>query len=210
MFATSRARTRVFLVRHGEVAEHWRGRIYGALDVPLSDDGRREAERAARTLAGVHLAAVVSSGLARTEYLAAALRHGRRLERRDDSALRELERGAWAGLSLAELEARSPGALAAWFEAASHARPPGGESLGDLAARVGPRVAHWVHDHAGSALALVTHGWVIRVLVCRALRAPLELAPRLDVRTGDVSVLTWSDPAGEPELEAFALDQASE
>ncbi|NOT31084.1 MAG: bifunctional RNase H/acid phosphatase, partial [Planctomycetes bacterium] len=58
--------TRLYLVRHGEVDAAWHGRIYGALDVPLSERGRSEAARAARTLAEVELAAVVSSGLART------------------------------------------------------------------------------------------------------------------------------------------------
>ena len=51
--------TRLYLVRHGEVDHAWQGRIYGALDVPLSDAGRRAGERVARTLAGVELAAVV-------------------------------------------------------------------------------------------------------------------------------------------------------
>lgn len=206
----SPASTRLYLVRHGEVDAAWQGRIYGALDVPLSERGRQDAQRAVRTLARVELTAVVSSGLARTEHLAASLRAARGLARLDDRELRELERGQWAGLRMDELELRWPGAFAAWFRAPGSERPPGGESLGDLFARVHPRVEHWARAHPGRELALVTHGWVIRVLVCHALAAPFELAPRLDVRTGDVVVVDWPLTGAAPVLAAFALDVPAE
>jgi broad specificity phosphatase PhoE len=199
-------RTRLFLVRHGEVDSHWHGRIYGSLDVPLSAAGREEARRAARRLAGIPLGAVISSGLERTEHGAAYLRAARRLPRLDDRDLRELDRGAWAGLSLAELELRSPGSWSDWFRSPATRRPPGGESLEDLLARVRPRVLHWVALHPGAAVALVTHGWVIRVLVCHALGLALDLAPRLDIRTADVVVLDWPGAAERPELRSFAAD----
>lgn len=201
--------TRLYLVRHGEVDPSWHGRLYGALDVPLSERGRREAERVAARLADVPLAAVVSSGLQRAEHGAELLRRTRTLPRADDPALRELDRGTWAGLTREDLDAREPGAFAAWIEAPSSRRPPGGESLADLRARVAPRLAHWAAACPGSALAIVTHGWVIRVAVCEALEAPLELAPRLDVRTGDIVVLDWSSHDGAPELQAFAADELS-
>jgi broad specificity phosphatase PhoE len=202
------ARTRLYLVRHGEVDPSWHDRLYGALDVPLSERGRDEAARVAMRMRGVGLAAVVSSGLARTEHGAACLRDSRGLQRLDDPELRELDRGAWAGLTRRELAAREPGAFEAWLASPARRRPPQGESLTDLLVRVRPRVAHWTREHPGGALALVTHGWVIRVLVCEALAAPLDRAPRLDIRTGDVVVLDWPlDPGGVPVLTAFAQDQ---
>ena len=203
--------TRLFLIRHGEVESSWQSRIYGALDVPLSERGLGDGTRVARILRGIDLDVVVSSGLARTEHMAASLRVHRGLARVDDSALRELERGDWAGLTKAELDLRWPGSWAGWFTNPATARPPGGESLNDLLLRVRPRVDHWAATHPGRSIALITHGWVVRVLVCHVIDAPLERAPRLDVRTGDITVIRW--PAGSelhgPELEAFALDAAS-
>lgn len=195
---------RLYLLRHGEVDPAWNGRIYGALDVPLSAAGRTEARRAAERLGGLELGAVVSSGLARTEFGAELLRAPRGLPRLVDPELRELERGAWAGLTLVELEAREPGAFSAWTRRPAQVRPPGGESLADLAARVGPRVRHWRAQHAGSDLALVVHGWVVRVLLCEVLGLELDHATRLDVRTGDLIVLR-AGPDGL-ELESFACD----
>jgi broad specificity phosphatase PhoE len=201
----AQATTRVFLLRHGEVDPAWNGRIYGALDVPLSPAGEREARRAAERLAGIELATVVSSGLTRTEFGAALLRAPRGLSRCDDRELRELERGAWAGLTLAELEAREPGAFARWCAAPSRERSPGGESLADLWARVGPRFEHWIARHAGASLALVAHGWVVRVILCRVLGLELDRAVHLDVRTGDLFALT-RHADGRFELDGFACD----
>jgi len=121
--------------------------------------------------------------------------------------LRELERGEWAGLSLGELEARSPGAWSSWFRNPAIERPPGGESLNDLFERVKPRIDHWSQVYAGGCIALVTHGWVVRVLVCHVLGLGFELAPRLDVRTGDVTLLRWTLEDGQATLEAFGLDR---
>lgn len=198
--------TRVFLVRHGEVGASWHGRIYGSLDVPLSEQGRNEGLRVALALNGARIASVVSSGLERTEHMAKCLRQHRNLPRIDDPELREIERGEWAGWTRQELEARRPGAWAAWFANPAEARPPGGESLNDLLRRVLPRLEHWAHAALGHSIALVTHGWVLRVLICNALGAPLNSAPRLDIRTGDIVVLRWpARPNGGAALEAFAL-----
>lgn len=196
--------TRVFLFRHAEVAPEWGGRIYGARDVPLAPAGPEQGRRAAARLARVSLAAVVSSGLARTEALAAELRRPRDLVRLDDPGLREIERGDWVGLAPAEVERRWPGAWTAWCERPESARAPGGESLGDLQARVRPRLDHWAERHAGRSIALVTHGWVIRAFLCELLGLALDAAPRLDVRTTDLFALTWAD-GRLGRLDGFAL-----
>lgn len=198
--------TRVFLIRHGEVEASWHGRIYGSLNVPLSEQGRGEGLRVAKALDGARIANVISSGLERTEHLANCLRADRNLPRIDDPELREIERGEWAGWTRQELEARRPGAWAAWFANPAATHPRGGESLTDLLHRVLPRLEHWAQAARGSSIALVTHGWVVRVLVCNALGAPLNNAPRLDVRTGDIVVLRWPGPSqGAAAVEAFAL-----
>jgi len=204
---------RVFLVRHGEVDRAWQGRIYGALDVPLSPAGRAESARVAERLSALVLARVVSSGLTRTEHTAALLRTPRGLPRTDDPALRELDRGEWAGLHLRELAATSPTAWQRWIAAPESVRPPGGESLADLRSRVLPRVDHWAMAHPERSIALVVHGWVIRVLVCHVLGLPLDSAGRIDIRTADVVCLRWpastaapSAATDPPRLEAFALE----
>ena len=201
--------TRLHLIRHGAVAPAWRSRLYGCLDVPLSEPGRREAQRAAEIVAQIDLAAVFSSGLERAEFGAACIRAGRGLERRDEPALRELDRGEWAGLTFAELDRRDPGAYQRWSAAPHEVRPPGGENLTDLTRRVVPALARIAAEHRGAEIAIVTHSWVIRVAVCAALAVPPARCMRLDVSTGGMAVLDW--PAGaEPEHEHARVDGAED
>ena len=99
---------RLILVRHGAVASPWSSRIYGRLDVPLSDAGCLEAERVVTALAGVQLDAVLSSGLSRAEYTATRLREPRGLPLETDGRLLELDRGSWAGRLKAEIALQDP------------------------------------------------------------------------------------------------------
>ena len=203
------APTRVHLIRHGLVAASWRKRIYGDLDVPLSPEGEAEADRAAARLRHVSLAAVVSSGLARAEFGAALIRAGRGLERRDEPDLRELHRGDWTGVGFAELEQREPGAFGHWHGDPEVRRPPGGESLGDLAARVLPALESICAEHAGAEVAIVTHSWVARLVAAASLGLPPAACTRLRLPTGGAVVVDW--PVGEralrPTLVGFHLDR---
>lgn len=202
--------TRFFFLRHGAVDPAWQGRLYGNLDVALSAEGEREAVRSAAALSGVRLDAVVSSGLARTEFTAALLREGRGLARRDEPALREIDRGAWRGRTAAQVDAEEAGAWTSWLADPVARRPPAGESLADLAARVLPKLDELAAELAAhdGAVAIVAHSWVLRIATCRVLDVPLDRAPAFDVVTGGIVALDWSvGDAARPTLVGFGLDR---
>ncbi|MBM3977721.1 MAG: histidine phosphatase family protein [Planctomycetes bacterium] len=173
--------TRIHCLRHAEVDARWRDQIYGGLDVPLSEAGERASAAQARALADLELAAVVSSGLGRTEHMARELRAARALERRDDARLVEISRGTWAGTSIAELEAREPGAFARWLAHPKDARPPQGESLSDVAERAWPALLELAREFPAAELAVVSHLWVLRSLLCRVLELDLDRAASLEL-----------------------------
>jgi len=199
--------TRIYFVRHGQVDSYWRPRIYGDLNVPLSEHGRREALHAAERLAEVSLSAVISSDLDRAVYGAAIVAEGRDVVPEVDPGLREMNRGAWAGLTFEELEESEPGAWAAWHAAPRTSRPPGGESLAELAERIFARLDHWAARFAGAEIAIVSHSWPIRISSARALGLELEQSLSLKLSTGEIAVVDWPTAAGErPGLAAFALD----
>lgn len=193
--------TRFFLVRHGRVAVEYRDRIYGSLDVPLAPEGEEDSRRVARQLAGEELAAVISSGLARTEHAAACIRSGRGLARRDEPDLVELFRGAWQDVTFEELERREPGAWEAWHADPGGSSPPGGESLDALAARVLPRLDALAGEFRGRSIAIASHSWVIRIAVCAAFDLEARAALRFAVPLGGLVVLDWSvpDPDQRPD-----------
>ena len=183
--------TRFWLIRHGRVAREWHGRIYGALDVPLSELGEGQMRAAAERLAAERVDAVVSSGLARTEFGAALLRAPRGLARRDEPDLRELDRGEWAGLWKHELDARDPGAWERWWTDPAGTRPPNGESLTDLGERVLGCLNRLAREHAGGRVAVVAHSWVIRAVAGASLGLPIGATVRLDLPPGSLTAVDW-------------------
>jgi probable phosphoglycerate mutase len=197
--------TLVYIARHGEVDPRWRDRVYGCLDVELSRAGEDEARACAAFLDGVDLDAVFTSPLARARFSADLLAERRGLVPRAHAGLVELDRGEWAGLSFGELEARAPGALAAWNRAPDVVRPPRGESLADLVVRVKTALAECIVPGRHRTVAVAAHGWVARVLLCQALGLELASAARLRMRTACLSAVRWH--AGEAvELLGVDLD----
>lgn len=185
--------TRLYLIRHGEVDPAWRGRIYGGLDVELSEAGRHEALASAACLANLPLDGILTSPLSRARFTADLLAEPRALEPRAHAGLVELNRGSWAGLTFEELEARDPGAHGRWLAAPDRERPDGGESLIDLAARVRAALSELIRPGRDQVLAVAAHGWVVRVLLCEALGLPLCRAEDLRMRTASVHAIEWRD-----------------
>ena len=162
---------RLHLVRHGETAHNRDGLGLGRADAPLTEHGRRQAGAAVERLAREPLARVLTSPLARAEAIARPLaeRAGAPLEVRAE--LIELDVGETEGLPLGEIAGRFPAFVAAWRGPdAVAAAMPGGESLAQLAARLEPLAAELsalLND--GGDVAVVSHNFVLRLLVCRLL-----------------------------------------
>ncbi|MFJ8106534.1 histidine phosphatase family protein [Streptomyces sp. NPDC096132] len=144
----------------------------------FDDGGSIDAggEARARAAAGSLPAAariVVSPGV-RCRETAAALG----LDAEDARELAGLDVGRWRGLTLAEVGAAEPEAVARWLTDPDSA-PHGGESVTDLCARV----AHWLRaaqETDGHTLAVVEPE-IVRAVVVRVLGAPPAAFWRLDV-----------------------------
>jgi broad specificity phosphatase PhoE len=106
-----------------------------------------------------------------------ATSHGLGLDAVVDSALTDLDLGAWRGRTLPELESSRPAELGAWLTD-PHAAPHGGESLSSLM----ERVTGWLDGLPGERvrIAAVTHPAVVRAAVLKVLGAPLSCFWRLD------------------------------
>ena len=183
--------TRLYLVRHGRVAEGHTDRYHGNDDIGLSPEGEEQLTELARCLEPVPLAAVYATTLARTRDGASRLCRGRGLEPRVVPEFREIHFGVWEGLTFAEISERYPEELASRFQDLANFRIPEGESLSDVRDRVIPRLKELVTDHPGQSLALVAHAGVNRVILCDALSLPLENIFRLDQNYGCLNIIDY-------------------
>jgi len=155
--------TRLFLVRHGPT--HVKTMI-GWTDAPadLSDTAQ-----IARLNAMLPKAPIVSSDLSRAIATADAIA-GTRPRLAHERNLRELNFGAWEGLSFPSAEASAPKRLRAFYETPGDTAPPNGESWNALRTRVDGAVDRLVAD-AGDALIIVAHFGPILTQVQRATGA---------------------------------------
>lgn len=123
---------RLLLIRHAE-SEGNRARVYTAHpEVPLTAHGHEQARAAAaRVRAEFAPGRLVSSPYARARQTAAILGEALGLPVEIEPALRERDYGRFAGLPYdTPREGYDPAAFWTW-------RPPGGESLEEVAARAG-------------------------------------------------------------------------
>jgi broad specificity phosphatase PhoE len=183
---------RLLLIRHAEVDEAMRERVFGRLDVELSDAGRGRADRLVHALASESIADVYSSPLRRALDTAAPLCGARGLEPVVVDDLRELDFGDLEGLTLPEIAARFP-EVVAWATAPAAVAFPGGESVAALQERAVRAVRGIAGRHAGETAAVFAHAVVIRAVLADALAMPLDALFRLDPSHGGISVVEWHD-----------------
>jgi broad specificity phosphatase PhoE len=166
-------------VRHGETEWALARRHTGRTDIPLTANGRVEAERLRPRLAGRTFAAVFASPLSRAWDTAALAG----LSAVADEDLLEWDYGDYEGITTDEVRVERPGWLL-WRDGC-----PGGESPGDVAARTDRVIARALQ--ADGDVCLVAHAHLLRMLAVRWLEQPHELGARLHLRTATISELGW-------------------
>jgi len=165
-------KTRIHLIRHGEVENAHR--YNGHRDVGLTPRGVEQYHQLKPRLDADRISACYTSDLCRTVRGGEILGPYLGVEPVKVPALRELNCGAWQGMSLAEVQEQRPEEWAARLADLVSFRAPNGESVGDLAARVLPAIHEIVKRHRGEEVLVVAHGGVNRVILMDALGAPLR------------------------------------
>ncbi len=166
--------TRLYLIRHGQVANHHEFRYNGHSDVDITSVGERQMERLAEFLTGEPIKAVFSSDLKRAFKGALVIGKKLGLEPRKITAFRELHLGRWEGLTRQEATERFPEEAHFSFKDLATTKVKGGETLLELRKRVLPALRDLIERHRGEAFCLVLHGGVNRVILCDAMGLPME------------------------------------
>jgi 2,3-bisphosphoglycerate-dependent phosphoglycerate mutase len=177
------------LVRHGESQWNLENRFTGWVDVPLTDKGRREAERGGQALRAMHFDRAYTSVLQRaTETLDIILRVIGQpdvpIER--DAALNERHYGDLQGLNKAETAAKFSAEQVHIWRRSYDVAPPGGESLKDTAARTLPYFERVIVPRlkAGENILVSAHGNSLRSIVMHLDRLSKEQVMELNLATG--------------------------
>ncbi len=169
----------IFLIRHGKLQQQDDQRRYiGQIDLPLSDEGTRQARNLRRRFEHAHLGAIYCSDLRRSRETAELIAGGSGPQVVVRKDLREVSMGAWEGRSLRDVARTSPEEFGARGADLANFRTPGGESFADCSARVVPAFREIAASGVGNVL-IVGHAGVNRLILCDILGMPVSNLFRL-------------------------------
>jgi len=183
---------RLFIVRHGITVWNRESRMQGHTDVPLSDEGVRQAHALSARLSEMHLDQVWSSDLQRARATAEIIaeRHG--LEVRTSDRLREQMLGEWEGLTAEEIVERGDGErLLAYRRDSIVHRPPGSEPLDAVWDRVTGAMAEIRAAATAGHVLVVGHGGCMRAPLCEAMGASVASMRRIWLDNASLSLIEY-------------------
>ena len=184
--------TRIIAIRHGETAWNVDTRIQGHLDIPLSANGRWQAERLASALKDASISAIYASDLTRAWETAQYIGQAQGLQVIKEIGLRERDFGDFEGKTFAEIEVLLPEQSMRWRKRDPDFYPTGGESLVALRGRVLEAAERLAAQHPGEQIALVGHGGVMDVLYRAATRLDIQAPRTWALRNTAINRLLWT------------------
>lgn len=179
-----------YLVRHADTAWTLTAQHTGRTDLPLTEQGERQARALGASVGALRIDRILSSPLQRARRTAELAMPHVRVE--EDDELMEWDYGAYEGRRTVETEVKRPGWRLfrdGW---------PGGETLDSVAMRT-DRVIDRIRADGGTVL----HREVLRILAARRIGlAPIEGHLLLQA-TASLSVLTYDHDLTEPVIHAW-------
>jgi probable phosphomutase (TIGR03848 family) len=189
----------LILLRHGRSTANTAGVLAGwTPGVALDGRGTEQASTLPGRLAGVPLAAAVSSPLQRCrETLAPLLAARPEVPLHTDERIGECHYGDWSGRKLTELADEPLWTTVQRHPSAAEFPGPEGESIRAMQARAVDAVRDWnariAAEHGPDAVYLMcSHGDIIKALVADALGLHLDLFQRISVEPCSVTAIRYT------------------
>ncbi len=172
---TNETFTTIYFIRHGQTVWNAEGRWQGWQDSPLTKKGEQQAAAAAEELVDLGITHIYASDAGRAKKTAEIIGDRLTLKPSLVSELRERFYGDFEGQTTQEISDQFPGTM---FDESRDRRdtwrPPGGETLVEVGARVLTFIRQAAVKHPGGTIAAVTHAGVLRVLDGLSCGQPLD------------------------------------
>jgi probable phosphoglycerate mutase len=200
----------LLIVRHGQTLWNVEDRMSARTDVPLTERGVAQAAELGRSLRGARFVKVHTSPLTRAVLTTSTALEDAGVDDAPvvDPRLTEPSAGPFEGIPFGELE-RGPDralrdAYSRYCDELDPLYPPGAEPLGQTVARVRGFLSD-VESKPGRHLA-VSHGTLIRILLCEFLGTDARLFRRLKISNSHAALLKFYP---EPPHQLVGLNLAA-
>jgi broad specificity phosphatase PhoE len=158
---------RLIFVRHGRTPWNAQGRVQGGGG--LDEVGRAQAAALGNRLRDEPFDAIYASPTLRARQTARAVARTHDMKIRQRYLLHDLSYGKYGGALLADVQREEPELVALWKTEPHKVRFEGGESLGELRARIVRFVGDVGAAHARGTVLIATHDSPVRVALSLAL-----------------------------------------
>ena len=185
----------ILLVRHGQTTYNLEGRLPGQLPgVALTDEGRRQAQRAAVALAGLPLSAVIASPLERARETAEIIARGWALPVNVDERLMDTDVAFWSGQKIEDINRTDPRWKA--FVENPTAPPEGVESLASVQQRSVAVVEDVLREPSlGNHIVMVAHADIVKLIIGHYSRMSVDSIRYVAIGNASISVLAFGEEA---------------
>ena len=176
--------TELWLIRHGETEWSLSGAHTSRTDIPLTEEGRRRAEKLRDYLKGTKFDAVFVSPMQRARETCAIAGFGDVAKVND--GLKEWDYGVYEGKTTKEIQAEIPG-WSVWKN-----EIVGGETVEHVGERADKVIAQALAAAPDfGKVALFAHAHILRILAARWVGLEATGGALFALGTGSVSVLGW-------------------
>lgn len=165
---------RLYFIRHTETDCNVRHAYYGHLDVPINENGKKQAQILANQLKNVHFDRVYASDLCRVaQTLEIVLKENISVAENKTAIkcpeIREMNFGQWEGCNYREVVEKWPDNYKAWSDDWKYTAPEGGESFAAFYNRVKQGFEQIMEDASASGMddktiLIAAHNGSLRVL----------------------------------------------
>jgi alpha-ribazole phosphatase len=186
---------KLVMVRHGVLDIEYHGRFMGKTDVGLSAVGRKQSLALAGPLGNLSEAHFIVSPLRRTQETARIALAAAKQSFDIDPALREIDFGSWEGKTFDQISRADSLSVERWSNFDNDFVFPGGEAIASFIQRV-RALAGRVADDPAQTVVVITHGGIIRFLICHYLGLEMRHYLLFDVQPASLSGITLYDRQG--------------
>ena len=191
---------KLLLIRHGQTDWNLLGKYQGQTDIALSGEGIRQADLLAQNFPVDTLDIIYTSDLQRAFMTAERLAEKFSAPLYADKALRELNFGAWEGLTYQEIAERWPQEVKNLFGAPEKLQIPEGETFLMLQRRAMDKINEIRAENEGKNVAVVAHGAISKAILTALLHIPLHYVWMLRQDNTAVNILRFDDEFVSVEL----------
>jgi len=154
--------TTIYLIRHAEAEGNLYRRIHGWYDSLITENGFQQIKALERRFADIHIDAVYSSDLYRTQVTARSIYVPKGLKLHTDPELREMNLGDWEDQTWGGVRHFEGSELDRFNVSDPTWQAPHGESFGQLGQRLEQAIVRIAQNHPDQTIAIFSHGMAIR------------------------------------------------